>query len=82
MNRDYPIRELLEEKTFLSKHKSERQELIYNEESTKSIEANNIDQLVENTQKEIYDRRHNGIKDLIKEAKDDFLNSIQNLDLS
>ena len=30
----------------------------------------------------MYDRRHNGIKDLIKEAKDDFLNAIQNLDLS
>lgn len=38
--------------------------------------------LVENTEKENYDRRQNFILNLIKEAKDDFSNAIENLDLS
>jgi len=38
--------------------------------------------LVENTEKENYDRRQNFILNLIKEAKDDFSNAIKNLDLS
>ena len=49
VHRDYPLRDLLEEKTFLSERKAERQGLIYTEELTRSMEAKKIDQLVENT---------------------------------
>ena len=86
VKRDYPMRELLADKSFIYDHDqediTERQRLIEGSLLSRSKEYANIDMLIANTQTEIYCRRQNAILNLIKEAKEDFSSAIKNLDLS